>query len=459
MRHAVVALLWMLQTLPAVETGYVERLLTHNGMARRYTTYVPAAVAADPGRVRSLVLVLHGGFGGPDSMRNMLNQTPNRTPLDGLAERDGWILVYPSGSDGTIGTAATGNHWNDDRPALSTSGATTVEGVDDVGFLLAVADACAGEWNADASRLHLAGHSNGAYMATTMVRAVPQRIAAIAAVCGALIATNSNTLTIDSFAQGTPAVFLSGTADPIVPYAGGGETFGSIYYTLLASETGVGRWATLVRAGSMVSTTLPDTAPADGSSVRLDRREQWPDGDGCAVHAYAITGGGHTWPDAVQNLPVGIVGPTCRDISGNEVIWDFFATRARVNAPNVVVAPAGARPVWSWSASGTTGGFAVFRYAMSADQLAAAVETAATAFEPTTDLLAGTHRLMVQERNAFGTWSAPASAEIVIGGGTSGSGSSVGGSSDGGGCGAGVPLGLLLLACAFQAVLRQRRSG
>lgn len=462
LRSCAAILLSALLPLAAVEVGYVERTMTWDGMARRYTVYVPAAIAAEPSVVRPLVLVIHGGYGGSDSMRAVINNTPNTVPLESLADSAGWIVVYPNGSDGSDGTAASGNHWNDDRPVF-VSGSTELEHVDDVGFLLAVADACAAEWNADAQRIHLAGMSNGAYMSLALARSAPHRLAAIAPVTGAIIATNSNGLTLASYSQGVPAIFINGVADPIIPYAGGGATYDSIFYTIYPAEDGVAGWAQLSGSAPLTSQALPNTDPTDGCTVRLDRHAQPADGSGHAVHFYSITGGGHTWPDSVQNLPISIVGQTCRDFSGNAAIWDFFAHHGRVTSPTVEVAAADRRPLWSWTPGGATGGAGIFRHAFSEDAITAAAETTALTFQPASDLADGTHRLWVQERNAAGTWSALSSAAITISGpgddGGEGDGGSDGGAppAEGGdagsGCGAGSAFGLIavllgLLSCA-----------
>jgi polyhydroxybutyrate depolymerase len=39
---------------------------------------------------------------------------------------------------------------------------------------------------------------------------------------------------------------------------------------------------------------------------------------------YVIEGGGHTWPNTVQYLPVKDIGRMSRDFDATEVIWEFF---------------------------------------------------------------------------------------------------------------------------------------
>jgi len=65
---------------------------------------------------------------------------------------------------------------------------------------------------------------------------------------------------------------------------------------------------------------LPDRAD-DGATVQ--RHTYGPGREGSEVVVYRIEGGGHTWPGSRQGL-AGMLGPTTRDISANEIIWAFF---------------------------------------------------------------------------------------------------------------------------------------
>ena len=53
------------------------------------------------------------------------------------------------------------------------------------------------------------------------------------------------------------------------------------------------------------------------------RRESFgPGKDGTEVVLYVIEGGGHTWPGREPLLR--FLGKSTRDISANDLIWDFF---------------------------------------------------------------------------------------------------------------------------------------
>lgn len=44
--------------------------------------------------------------------------------------------------------------------------------------------------------------------------------------------------------------------------------------------------------------------------------------DGSEVVLITIEDGGHTWPG--QQPPVGFIGKSVKDISANDIIWEFF---------------------------------------------------------------------------------------------------------------------------------------
>ena len=64
---------------------------------------------------------------------------------------------------------------------------------------------------------------------------------------------------------------------------------------------------------------MPNLAD-DGTSVQ--RKAYGPGRDGSEVILYTIGGGGHTWP--VREPPIQFLGKSTRDISANDLIWDFF---------------------------------------------------------------------------------------------------------------------------------------
>lgn len=64
---------------------------------------------------------------------------------------------------------------------------------------------------------------------------------------------------------------------------------------------------------------FPDVV-ADGMTVT---RKMWKDGrHGSEVVLIEIAGGGHTWPG--RDPPMEMLGPSTKDISANDLMWEFF---------------------------------------------------------------------------------------------------------------------------------------
>jgi polyhydroxybutyrate depolymerase len=64
---------------------------------------------------------------------------------------------------------------------------------------------------------------------------------------------------------------------------------------------------------------LPDKAD-DGMKVT---RKTWSGGkDGTEVVLIEIENGGHTWPG--MDPPVAMLGKSTKDISANDLMWEFF---------------------------------------------------------------------------------------------------------------------------------------
>lgn len=77
----------------------------------------------------------------------------------------------------------------------------------------------------------------------------------------------------------------------------------------------------------VLTKTSPLVPYLGGDSEREPIIEKLTDknsGDGCDVVIYRMEGAGHTWPDSLPYLPEKLIGRVCRDISGTEVIWEFF---------------------------------------------------------------------------------------------------------------------------------------
>jgi len=231
-----------------------------------------------------------------------------------LAERDGFVVVYPDGLE---------RHWNDGRGV----GAYRAhrENIDDVGFLTALIDHLARGLPVDRARIYATGISNGGLMSFRLAREAATVIAAIAPVA---ISMSEQIARMRQPARAVPVLMMPGTQDPLVPYEGGeigralargGPGFGRV----IPVAEAVRYWVEHNHCAPLPAVTVePDRDPLDGTRVR--REVYGSCRDGTEVVLYAVEGGGHTWPGGLQYLPERIVGRTSRDINAAEVIWAFF---------------------------------------------------------------------------------------------------------------------------------------
>jgi polyhydroxybutyrate depolymerase len=265
------------------------RTLLAGGVTRRYFLYLPPTWQRD--RSVPLVLVFHGGGGRASGI------APH-TGFSRLAEREGFVVAYPQGLNG---------RWNDGRGYAATH--------DDVGFVRALLDTLGRELAIDPRRVYATGISNGAMFAYRLACDLPGIFAAVAPVAGAMPADLAPGC---AHTQPVSVLAFQGTADPLMPYAGGGVA--RRRGRVLSADRSIAFWATTSGcAGTPVTTEEPDRV-TDGTRVR--RTAYATCREGRAVELYTIEGGGHTWPGGP---PVGgAVGRVTREIDATPVIWAFF---------------------------------------------------------------------------------------------------------------------------------------
>lgn len=179
--------------------GVHARTIAHAGSMRAYEVQVPAAY--DDTSPVPLVLDIHGYTSSAD-------QQEGYSGFSALAEKEGFIVVRPSGS-GFLSS------WNGGPLCCGTAAS---EGLDDVGLMKAIVAEVSALVCVDPRRVYATGLSNGGAMS--------HRLACEAADVFAAIAPVSWPIALSSFTECTPsrpiAVMHShGTGDFIVPYGGG----------------------------------------------------------------------------------------------------------------------------------------------------------------------------------------------------------------------------------------------
>ena len=263
-------------------------------LKRTYIVHVPAGY--DASKPTPVVLALHGaGMNG--SMMVWF------TGLNKTSDSKGFIVVYPSGTG--PGSFLT---WN----AGGLIGRFKDESVDDVDFIGKLLNELATLVNVDEKRVYACGMSNGGMMSYRLAVELSDRIAAIAPV-GGTMATD-----IGEPKHSVPVMHFHGTKDEIVPY---GPPIGTTqsFVRLKGVEDSVLTW---VKSNGCDEKPQTDTLSKENDKMKVTRRTYSGSQDGADVVLIAIEGGGHTWPG--RQLPIGFLGRTARNISANELIWEFF---------------------------------------------------------------------------------------------------------------------------------------
>jgi polyhydroxybutyrate depolymerase len=153
----------------------------------------------------------------------------------------------------------------------------------------------------DRARVFSAGFSNGGFLSYRLACELGDRIAAIGPVSG-VDGTEGCPAT-----RPVPVLHFHGTADAVVPYAGGG------LFGFPGAQASVDGW--IARNGCAAG-------PEESFSNGEVRCASWT---ACAAGAdvtfCTIDGGGHQWPGG-EGLPGG--GHTTTDIDASEALLTFF---------------------------------------------------------------------------------------------------------------------------------------
>ncbi len=285
--------------------------LTHDGRARSAIVHVPPQAAK--GRALPVVVNFHGASGDARSHQRYVG-------MDRLADREGFVVVYPNGTGPFPDQLLT---WN----AGACCGPAQVDGVDDVGFVGALLDEVSRRLAVDPARVYATGLSNGAMLTYRLAAEAPERFAAIAPVAGAMA--------LATFAPRTPISILHihSVDDPLTRYTGGlgppftpGET--RAMHAPVA-ET-LARWRGLMGCPARPITAAERGGPARSAAAReTATRLRWsPCRRGTEIVHWRLTGVGHIWPGAKRVYVQGLFGPPSDVIDANLEIWQFFRRHA-----------------------------------------------------------------------------------------------------------------------------------
>ena len=147
-----------------VSPGSRSESFRHDGIERTYDIVVPETAQ---GVAMPLVLSFAG-------FSNSSDDQAERSGLAARAPADGFVAVFPQGSDFEGTTPSYFNLETVDDPSLA----------DDVGFTAEILDRVEADLCIDRSRIFVSGFSNGGMFAATLGCALNDRVAAVASVAG-----------------------------------------------------------------------------------------------------------------------------------------------------------------------------------------------------------------------------------------------------------------------------------
>ena len=251
----------------------------HGGIDRTYDIVVPET---PQGVALPVVLSFHG----------FTDSSEAQAQRSGLADRalaDGFVAVFPRGSDVEGTTPAYFNIETVDDPSLA----------DDVGFTAEILDRVEADLCIDRSRIFVSGFSNGGMFAATLGCALSDRVAAVAAVAGVHLLP-------DCRGRPMPIIVMHGSIDDLVPLSEGdvgpatdvvqesGGNEAQLRMITAVTATPVRSWVeSWARRNAC---RLIDPAVESGSAVETTAyRNCRAGGD---VVFQVIEGGGHDWPSS-----------------------------------------------------------------------------------------------------------------------------------------------------------------
>ncbi|MBI5931518.1 MAG: prolyl oligopeptidase family serine peptidase [Chloroflexi bacterium] len=269
-----------------------------DGRDRTYIVYTPDSYATST--PMPLVIVLHGGGGHAENAQNM-------SQMNTVANREGFIVVYPNGNGRLRYRLLT---WN---AADNCCGYAHDQNVDDVKFIRELIEQLQKDYAIDPNRIYVTGMSNGGMMSYKLACALSDVIAAIAPVSGAFNLAKCEPTNPVS------VIIFHGTADEHVLYDGG-SSIKSIDGDRVDQpvSAAVDFWTTHDGCA---------TEPASTTSGSITTDTYTNCNTGAEVTLVTIDGGGHAWPGGRRGSRSG--DQPSQEINASEVMWQFFTAHPR----------------------------------------------------------------------------------------------------------------------------------
>jgi polyhydroxybutyrate depolymerase len=258
-----------------------------------------------PGQTLPILFFFHGAGGS----------APQAAHTYGWVEKanaENFFVAFPEGLGARSGGEGIFRVWRDGRSTLPMT-------INDPHFFEVLLDELEAALPIDTHRIYVSGFSNGAGMTFELGSKFSDRIAAIAPVSSQSFAQ------AETIARPLPVFFITGTADPLIPYHGGAAKLPALFPSRERDyppvQDSVDQWAKLDGCPPQPQVV------SNENGVKVER--YGPGRDGSEVIFTTVEGNGHHWPTSPEPLPHAICGPTLDPFSATDRIWDFFVRHPR----------------------------------------------------------------------------------------------------------------------------------
>ncbi len=282
----------------ANEQGATSFTIDAGGAQHPVRIFVPSSYDGTP---MPLVMNWHGlGSDGP--------QQAQFTAYETLAEAEGFLVAHPTGVAAPTDTRKSWELAQFDDP-----------GRDDIEMAETMIDRLIADYCADPTRVYSTGMSNGGFFTSRLVCELPNRIAAAVSVAG---------LTHDDGCdpeRAVPFMAYHGTADAIVPFAGGTSTLVAENATPEALEF-FNQIMPEEFAQFAASNGCDPDPTVEAVSAEVIRYDYANCTDGVPQVFFEITDGGHTWPGSpLGPFLLDTLGYTTDDVNATADGWAFMS--------------------------------------------------------------------------------------------------------------------------------------
>ena len=263
------------------------RQYIHQDIDREYILYRPDCEQSQS----PLVFVFHGYTGSASGIMEYSN-------MNDIADSNCFTVCYPQGLlddyNNAFFNVGYSFHWS--------------ESVDDVGFVISLAEYLQNEFDLSPINTFTTGMSNGGDFSYLLSCEASTTFRAAAPIAGVMMEW-----IFDSCSPENPIPILEihGTNDDVSLWNGDLENVGG-WGAYMAVDTTFQFWSEINLCSNVITDTLDNSNIQDGSYVITEKHTQGLNNQ--EVWLYKIVNGGHDWPGSWGNM----------DIDASEELWQFF---------------------------------------------------------------------------------------------------------------------------------------